>query len=138
MATQFTLNVITPDKQVFSEKVQSVVLPGVVGEFGVLSGHAPFFSVLKIGAVKVLSEAGGTAEYLAISGGYAEVRSDEVTVLAPSAERAEDIDVARAQAALERAEERIAAQAADVDLARAQTALARALNRLAVAGHHQS
>ena len=135
MATgsRFNLQVITPDRTVLSAPAYAVVLPGTVGELGVLPGHAPFFSTLKIGAMRVSSESGGETELLAISGGFVDVRGNEVVVLTPSAERAEEIDVSRAEAAARRAEERLAARSADLDFARAHAALTRALNRLVIA-----
>jgi len=133
---KFSFEVITPDRKAFSASVAGVVLPGVVGQFGVLPGHAPFFSILKTGAMKVVYEHLGKTETMAVSGGFAEVRENEVVVLTQSAERAEEIDVARAEAARKRAEERLASHQAEVDMARAEAALARALNRLAVAKQH--
>ena len=132
-ANLFNLQVVTPNRHVYSAQVAAVVLPGEIGEFGVLPGHAPLVSTLKIGCVRITPPPGGKVEWLAISGGFAEVKGDEVVVLTPSAERAEEIDASRAEAARQRAEERIAAHAANVNMARAQAALARALNRLAVA-----
>ena len=133
MSDKFLFQVITPDRTAFSAEVYSVILPGTVGQFGVLPGHAPFFSILKIGAMRVIHEHLGKTEWLTVSGGFAEVRGNEVVVLTQSSERAEEIDVNRAEAARKRAEERIAARAAEVDNARAEAALARAINRLAVA-----
>ena len=135
MATsdRFNFQVITPDRKAFSAEVASVILPGVVGQFGVLPGHAPFFSILKIGLMRIIYEHLGKTELMALSGGFAQVRGNEVVVLTPSAERAEEIDVNRAEAALKRAEERLASHSSEIDMARAQAALTRALNRLAVA-----
>jgi F-type H+-transporting ATPase subunit epsilon len=139
MATSERLNlqVITPDRTVLSAQAYFAALPGTVGEFGVLPGHAAFCSTLKIGPMRVTVEAGGRPQLLAISGGIAEVKGDEVVVLTPAAERAEEIDIARAEAAARRAEERLAAHAADLNQVRAQAALTRALNRLAVAKRAQ-
>ena len=133
MSDKFLFQVITPDRTAFSAEVYSVVLPGAVGQFGVLPGHAPFVSILKIGVMRVIHEHLGRTEWLTVSGGFAEVRGNEVVVLAQASERAEEIDVNRAEAARKRAEERIAAHVAEIDMARAQAALARALTRLAVA-----
>jgi len=130
---KFNFQVITPDRTAFAAEVAGVVLPGVVGQFGVLPDHAPFFSILKIGVMKVIHEHPGKTETMTVAGGFADVRGNEVVVLTQSAERAEEIDVNRAEAARKRAEERIASRAANVDMARAQAALTRALTRLAVA-----
>ena len=130
---KLTFQVITPDRKAFAAQVAGVVLPGVVGQFGVLPGHAPFFSILKIGVMKVIHDHPGKSETMTVAGGFADVRGNEVVVLTQSAERAEEIDVARAEAARKRAEERIASHSAEIDMARAQAALARALTRLAVA-----
>jgi F-type H+-transporting ATPase subunit epsilon len=137
---RFMLQVITPDRTVLSAPAYSVVLPGTLGEFGVLPGHTAFFSTLRIGSMRVTRDPGGdfsSTEFLAISGGFADVTGNEVTVLTSSAERAEEIDMNRAEAARKRAEERIAERGPELDLTRAQAALARALNRLAVAKQSQ-
>lgn len=122
------LEVVTPEKKVYSEDVRFVVVPGVVGELGILPDHAPLMSGLKVGVMKVQQE--GKNFKMAVSGGFVEVRSSRVTVLADSAERAEQIDRARAEAAKARAEQRLATKSADVDVLRAEMALQRALNRL--------
>jgi len=130
---KLTFQVITPDRKAFAAEVAGVVLPGVVGQFGVLPGHAPFLSILKIGVMRITLDPHGGTEVMTVAGGFADVRGNEVVVLTQSAERAEEIDVARAEAARKRAEERIASHSAEIDMARAQAALARALTRLAVA-----
>ncbi len=122
------LEVVTPEKKVYSEDVRFVVVPGVVGELGILPDHAPLMSGLKTGVMKVQQE--GKTFKMAVSGGFVEVRSSRVTVLADSAERAEQIDRNRAEAAKARAEQRLATKSADVDVLRAEMALQRALNRL--------
>ncbi|GBF35634.1 ATP synthase epsilon chain [Desulfocucumis palustris] len=122
------LEVVTPERKVYSEDVRFVVVPGVVGELGILPDHAPLMSGLKIGVMKVQQE--GKTFKMAVSGGFVEVRSSRVTVLADSAERAEQIDRSRAEAAKARAEQRLATKSADVDVLRAEIALQRALNRL--------
>jgi len=132
MAEMIQLDVVTPDRQVISEKVEMVVCPGVEGEFGVLAHHIPFLSTLKAGELR-FTKAGKT-EYLALTGGFAEVQPDKVTVLADSAELAREIDVDRAKKARERAEERLRqAKAASMEYTRAEAALQRALARLKVA-----
>jgi len=130
---QLLLEVVTPDRMVLSTEADVVVLPGVEGQFGVLVGHIPFLSALAIG--EMYYKAGGKTEYLAISGGFAEVTGAKVTIVAESAELGHQIDVDRAKRALERAEKRLAAgKTADVDWTRAEAALQRSLMRMKVAG----
>jgi len=136
MAEQIQLEVVTPDKILVNEKVDMIIAPGVEGEFGVLAGHIPFLSSLKIG--EMYFKKGANTEYIALSGGYAEVLPEKVTILAEAAEKARDIDVDRAKRALERAQERLRqAKMEEMDYARAEAALARAMLRLKVAEHHR-
>ena len=107
-----------------------------MGEFGVLSGHTPFLSSLKIGSVRYV-DAGGTERLVFVSGGFAEALPGKVTILAESAERRRDIDQERAKAALARAKERLATETEDVDIIRAEAALARAMYRLKMCGNIQ-
>lgn len=109
-----------------------MVLPGTEGELGVLPEHAPLVSALKTGLARVHHE--GKVLKIAVSGGFAEIRNNKVTVLANAAEREDQIDVERAQAAKERAEQRLSAGGQDIDVIRAEAALKRALNRLKAAG----
>jgi F-type H+-transporting ATPase subunit epsilon len=126
------LEVVTPDNVVVSQDVETVVAPGLMGEFGVLEGHVPFLTGLVSGELRYT--AGGKVERLAVSTGFSEVSNNNVSILVNSAERAAEIDVERARRALERARERLAkAKAEDVDFARAEAALKRALMRLKVA-----
>ena len=130
MAGNIRLEVVTPEKYVVDEEVQIVVAPGSLGEFGVLIGHTPFLTTLKAGEMHY-TDAGGAQRYVFASGGFAEALPDKVTVLAESAERRSDIDVDRAKAAMERAQERLAqSQAEDIDFNRAKAALERALHRI--------
>ena len=131
MAT-LKLEVVTPDKTVVSADVESVVCPGVVGEFGVLPNHVSLLSALSIGDLRY--KADGQEHHVFISGGFADVNNDVLSVLAESAELAADIDQARAQEAKARAEKRLAAQDEKVDVLRAQAALSRSLKRLQIAG----
>lgn len=126
------LEVVTPDKTVVSAEVEMAVCPGVEGEFGVLPQHVSLLSALKIGELRY--RAGGKDENVFISGGFADVNNNVLTVLVESAELAADIDAARAQAAKERAERRLAGQEEEVDLTRAEAALQRAVTRLHVVG----
>ena len=132
MADKIQLDVVTPDRLVVAEQVEMVVAPGAEGEFGVLAGHIPFLSTLRPGELRYTLD--GKVRFLAVTGGFAEVGPDKVTVLADSAEEAREIDTDRALKAKERAEKRLRmAKAEDMDYARAQAALQRALTRLRVA-----
>ncbi len=134
MAEMIKLEVVTPEKYVVDEEVEIAVAPGVIGEFGVLSGHTPFLTTLKTGTVRY-TDANGTERFVFVSGGFAEALPDKVTVLAESAERRSDIDVARAKAAQDRAQDRLAQEKAeDIDFLRAKIALERAISRLNLAG----
>ena len=133
MAAELKLELATPSRPVVSDSADEVVVPGVDGYFGVLPGHAPLLSLL--GAGEVMYRTGRTERYLAVTGGFAEVGPDRVTILAETAERPEEIDPARARAARERAERRLGERTADeVDYPRAVAALARAQVRLQVVG----
>ena len=126
-----TLEVATPSRLVVSESVDEVVVPGIEGYFGVLPGHAPLLSTLGIGELTYRS--GRDEHYLAVAGGFAEVRNDKVIVLADSAERPEEIDRERAARARERAERRLGGRSQeDIDYTRCAAALAQALTRLQV------
>lgn len=131
MAT-LRLEVVTPDKTVVSTDAEMVICPGVVGEFGVLPHHVSLLSALKIGDLRY--RANGKDEDVFISGGFVDVNNNICSVLAESAEHARDIDTGRAQAARERAEQRLARRDEDLDEVRAQVALQRALMRLQIAG----
>lgn len=125
------LEVVTPDKTVVSGEVEMAVCPGIEGEFGVLPKHVSLLSALKIGGLRYRN--GGKDEHVFISGGFADVNNDVLTVLAESAELADSIDSARAMAAKERAEKRIASHDEKVDMTRAEAALQRAIVRLQLA-----
>src|SRR5437773_8694546 len=132
MADRITLEVATPSRLVIGEQVDEAVVPGVEGYFGVLPGHAAFLTTLGIG--EVTYRVGRDEHYLAVSGGFAEVRNDKVIILADSAERPEEIDRARAGQAKERAERRLSGRSEEeVNYVRCQAALSRALVRLPVA-----
>jgi F-type H+-transporting ATPase subunit epsilon len=121
------LEIVTPQGLVFSEEVDEVTAAGSEGEFGVLPGHVPFMTTLKVGMLAC--KKGSETKYFFVNWGYAEAGPEKVMVLADSAERAEDVDVERARAAMKRAEERLR-MAADVDFARAEAALERAMARV--------
>lgn len=132
MPPLYELTLVTPERTLYEGKVSSIVAPGWEGYLGVLARHAPMVVALAAGELRVKGE-GEEAGPFALSGGYLEVAWDGATILADAAEAAEEIDVARARAARERAQERLRSRAADVDVARAEAALRRALTRLRVA-----
>ncbi|NNF98748.1 MAG: F0F1 ATP synthase subunit epsilon [Desulfobacteraceae bacterium] len=132
MADNILLEVVTPEKSVVSEDVQIVMAPGSLGEFGVLSGHTPFLTTLKIGHLRY-TDASGKERYLFISGGFAEALPNKVTVLAESAERRRSIDLDRAKAAMQRAQQRLDSKEQDVDFIRAKAALERSIHRISIA-----
>ena len=135
MAENIRLEVVTPEKQVVNDRTQIVMAPGSLGEFGVLSGHTPFMTSLKTGAIHYRDQ-DGKDQYVFVSGGFAEALPDKVTVLAESAEKMEDIDPERAKSAMERAEKRLVEDRAkeQVDSERAKAALERAVVRIRLAG----
>ncbi|MFO8009020.1 MAG: F0F1 ATP synthase subunit epsilon [Candidatus Brocadiia bacterium] len=127
------VKVITPERTVLEQDdVEHVLLPADNGEVGILPRHNAMVCTIKVGRIRV--DTNGESVRLATSGGFAEVLEDTVTILADTAEQAEEIDVERARAARRRAEERLRKRAEEIDMARARTALSRALNRLHVAG----
>lgn len=130
MATM-KLDIVTAERVVFSDDVDSVLAPGVEGQLGILPHHAPLMSMLQPGELVV--KKGGEEFSLAVTGGFLEVRPDRVVVLADAAERAEEIDIARAEAAKLRAQERLHKHATDVDVTRAEASLRRAIARIQVA-----
>jgi F-type H+-transporting ATPase subunit epsilon len=134
VADRLTVELATPARLCVAETADEVVVPGIEGYFGVLPGHAAFLTTLGIG--EVMYRVGRDEHYLAVSGGFAEVRNDKVIILADSAERPEEIDRARAEQAKERAERRLSGRGSDdaTDYARATAALDRALTRLQTAG----
>jgi len=132
MAGNIRLEVVTPEKIVVNEEAQIVVAPGSLGEFGVLIGHTPFLSTLKIGIVRY-KDASGTERFVFVNGGFAEALPDKVTILTQSAERRRDIDLERAKTAYERAKMRLEKKTEDIDFVRARAALERALHRLRLA-----
>lgn len=125
------VSVVTPDGPVYESDVEMVSTKAQSGELGILPGHIPMVAPLQIGAVRLKN--GGKSELVAVSGGFLEVRPDQVTILAQSAERAEGIDLQRAMLAKERAEQRLQNQKqGNIDFRRAELALQRAINRITV------
>ncbi len=126
------IDIVTAERVVYSEDVDAVIAPGVEGQLGILPHHAPLMTTLQAGELLVRRE--GEEDSLAISGGFLEVRPDRVIILADTAERAEEIDMTRADAAKRRAEQRLKEKGATpgLDEARCETALSRAIARLTV------
>lgn len=134
MATPFTFEIVTPDKMLFSaDNVTYVGFRSLSGGLGIKAKHLPIIATLDIAPMK-LEFADGTKKTFAVCGGFLEMKDNKCTVLATIAEADTDIDTARANAAKERAERRLAAKDAEVDYTRAERALKRALTRLKVAG----
>jgi F-type H+-transporting ATPase subunit epsilon len=131
LPTKLLLELVTPDRAVVREEVDEVVVPGAEGYIGILPGHAPLLATLQVG--ELWYRIGQEKRVLAAAGGFVEVLPDRVTVLAQIAERAEEIDVARAEAAKKRAEARLAQPQPEDDLDRARYALSKALVRMQVA-----
>jgi F-type H+-transporting ATPase subunit epsilon len=128
---KFRLEVVTAERMVFADDVNGVVAWGVEGQLGILPHHAPLMTMLQPGDLVIKRD--NEEEYLALSGGFLEVRPDKVIILADACERAEEIDIARAEAAKRRAEETLKEQPPEVDTAAAEAALRRSLARLKVA-----
>lgn len=128
MSKKLLLEIVTPDRKVLSQDVDYVGAPGAMGEFGVLPNHIPFLSALGVG--NLYYKDAGKTHYIFVSGGFAEVSPDKVTILAEAAEKAAEIDVERARKAQERAQQRLARTQEKIDYARAQAALRRSLARM--------
>ncbi|KAF1677965.1 F0F1 ATP synthase subunit epsilon [Bacillus mexicanus] len=126
------VNIVTPDGPVYDADIEMVSVRAESGDLGILPGHIPTVAPLTIGAVRLKKD--GQTELVAVSGGFVEVRPEQVTILAQAAETAEGIDQERAEAARQRAQERLNSESDDTDIRRAELALQRALNRLDVAG----
>ena len=132
LPTSIELQIVTPDKMLVREHVDEVEIPGSEGYFGVLPGHTPMLASLAVG--EMWYRQGQEKTYLSLAGGFCEVLPDRVTILATLAERAEEIDVERAESARKRAEDRLsAAPQSDIDYERARGALMKAMSRLQVA-----
>jgi len=131
LPTSIALELVTPDRALIKDQVDEVMLPGSEGYFGVLPGHAALVATLSVG--EMWYRKGQDRHYLAVCFGYVEVLPDRVTVLAQVAERAEDIDSGRAEAAKTRAEQRLSAPLPDMDFERARIAFMKSLMRLQVA-----
>ena len=132
MADTFQLEIVTPDKLVVDDRAEEIQIPGKNGYLGVLPGHAPLITELAVGEISY--RLGATTERLAVAWGFAEVLPEKVTILAQTAERGEEVDVARAERARGRAQALLTSGGSDTDYPRAQAALERAQARLDVAG----
>jgi F-type H+-transporting ATPase subunit epsilon len=132
MANLFELEIVSPQRKEFTGNVQSVSCPGEQGRFQILHNHAPFLSTLTVGLVRVVDGEGTTINY-AVSGGIAQVFHNKMRLLANAAERSDVIDIARAEEAKRRAEERLKSRQEGIDHERERLALLRAINRLKIA-----
>jgi F-type H+-transporting ATPase subunit epsilon len=131
----FLLEIVTPERKVYAEQANMIVVKGVAGELGILPNHIPLVTPLKIAPITVKRQ-GQSDQVIAVNGGFMEVRKDKVVILAESAELPEQIDLDRAKTAKERAEKRLAdakAKDHDTNVKRAELALMRAVNRIDVA-----
>ena len=135
LPTSIELQIVTPDKLLVKEQVDEVEIPGTEGYFGVLPGHTPMLASLAVG--EMWYRKGQEKTFLSLAYGFCEVLPDRVTILAQLAERAEDIDIARAEEARKRAEQRLAQAKGDVDYERARTALVKSIARLQVSSRSQ-
>ena len=122
------LEIITAERQVFAEEVDMLIAPGIDGQLGILPQHAPLMTVLQPGELTIRK--GGEDTYLAVTGGFLEVLANRVSILADACERSDEIDEGRAQAAVQRAQERVAGQSSQVELERALASMRRAQVRL--------
>ena len=130
MAT-FELEIVTAERQIYSGDVNALVADGIEGQLGILPHHAPLITMLKPGELLIRKDSAET--YMAVTGGFLEVRPEKVIILADSCERSEEIDIERAEAAKRRAEERLKVHAPEIDLSRAEAALRRSMIRIRVA-----
>jgi F-type H+-transporting ATPase subunit epsilon len=125
------LDIVTAERIVFSDDVDIIIAPGKEGELGILPHHSPLMTTLSPG--EIIARKSGEEYSLAISGGFLEIQPDRVVVLADSAERAEEIDIARAEAAIKRAKEKLTTSSSQIETAQAEAALRRAIARMGVA-----
>lgn len=132
MAEKFKLSIVTPDREFFNEEAEMVEFNTTEGEIGVYAGHAPLTVIVKPGILTVTQ--GETVRNAALHAGFVQILPDEITILAETIEWPEEIDQTRAEAAKQRAEERLARRDQNVDLDRAQVALMRAVTRINAVG----
>ena len=125
------VNIVTPDGPVYDSEVNMIIANTATGEIGVLPGHIPMVAPLEVGAIRLKKD--GQTDFVAVSGGFLEIRPDQVSILAQAAEVSSTIDVNRAKEAVKRAEERLnLTKQDDVDFKRAELSLKRAMNRINV------
>ena len=129
--SELILEIVTAERVVYSEQIDILVAPGIDGELGILPSHTPLLTVLNPGELRVVKD--GEETFMAVSGGFLEILGDKATILADTAEDADEIDIDRAEAALQRAQERVASAPADMDLERALASVRRSQARVAVA-----
>ena len=129
MAT-LRLEIVTAERAVYSDEVDAVIAPGIVGQFTILPHHAPFMTMLKPGELCLRKD--GEETFIVVGGGFLEVLENKVIILADTAERAEEIDLERAEAAKQRAQEQLSHRGEELDLLRAEASLRRSLARLKV------
>jgi len=131
VANTIRLDIVTPERIVYSDSVNMVIARATDGDLGILPGHAPLVAGMDVWPLRVLKDEG--ERQISVCGGFIEVRPDKVTILASCAELPDEIDVKRAESARERAERRLKDAGPDIDMARAEAALRRAIIRLRVA-----
>lgn len=124
------VNIVTPDGPVYDSEVSMVIVKTVTGEMGILPGHIPTVAPLAVSAVRLKKD--NNTEVVAVSGGFVEIRPNKVTILTPSAEIADNIDISRAKEAVKRAEQRLQSKQDNIDFKRAELSLKRAMNRINV------
>lgn len=130
MASTFQLEIVTPDRKFFEGEAEMVIVKTVEGDLGIMKNHMALVSPLAIGSVKIKNE--GKYKEAACAGGFIQVRGEKAIIITDSAEWPEEIDIERAKAAAERAEDRLRKTGSDIDVARAKVALKRALNRMKI------
>lgn len=131
MAASYMLDIVTPDKNFFSGEVDMTIFRTASGDMGVLSDHEPTVAPLQIGTIRI--QTGGTRRVAACTSGFVSIEEDRVTIITDAAEWAEEIDLKRAEAAVERAQSRLDGKSQGTDVARARVSMARAMNRIHVA-----
>ncbi len=134
--TTMRLEIITAERQVYSDEVEVLVAPGLDGELGILPHHAPLMTGLQPGEIMIRKD--GEETFLAVTGGFLEVMGNQVTILADACERSDEIDEERARVAMQHAEERLANRTSDLDLEQATVAIRRAESRLRVVRRRRS
>jgi len=130
------LEIVTAERVVYSEEVDLLLAPGVEGELGILPSHAPLLTIMQPGEIRV--DRGGEQSFIVVSGGFLEIIGNKATILADTAEHAEEIDESRAEEAMKKAQERVTSSGSDMDLERALASVRRSQARLKVARRRRS